>query len=62
MQRGLTWVTILLMVLAGGKCEPLLQVSNAPHNTLTLDGRHTVHFVHPKGESPSYIPVLSNDI
>lgn len=56
MQRSLAWITVSLMVLAGGRCEPLLRVSNAPHNTLLLDANHTLHFVHPKGRIPPLLP------
>lgn len=59
----LTWVAGLVAVLVtGGRCEPLLTVSNAPHNTLTLDAHHTLHLVHPKGASslPSVTLVRAN--
>ncbi|KAG0726908.1 Myogenesis-regulating glycosidase [Chionoecetes opilio] len=49
MQRCLAWMAVAVVV-AGGGCEPLLRVSNAPHNTLTLDPI-TMHFVHAQGEA-----------
>lgn len=53
----------MAVVVTGGMCEPLLSVSNPPHNTLTLDAHRTVHFVHSKGVClfSSVTPMLSNN-
>lgn len=43
-------VAVLAAAVTGGRCEPLLRVTNAPHNSLVMDA-HTLHFIHPKGEA-----------
>ncbi|XP_063842492.1 myogenesis-regulating glycosidase-like [Scylla paramamosain] len=53
MWRSLAWVTLALaavVMVEGAEHDPLLVVSNPPHNTLTLDA-HTLHFLHSKGEA-----------
>ena len=47
MARWLTMVVLATAVMSG-RCEPLLRVTNAPHNSLVMDA-HTLHFTHPKG-------------
>ncbi|MPC51474.1 putative family 31 glucosidase KIAA1161 [Portunus trituberculatus] len=43
-------VAVLATAVTSERCEPLLRVTNAPHNSLVMDA-HTLHFTHPKGEA-----------
>uniref|UniRef100_A0A0P4W4L3 Glycoside hydrolase family 31 N-terminal domain-containing protein n=3 Tax=Scylla olivacea TaxID=85551 RepID=A0A0P4W4L3_SCYOL len=43
-------VAVLAAAVTGGRCEPLVRVTNAPHNSLVMDA-DTLHFIHPKGEA-----------